>query len=218
MTRRTQWSVGLTALLAPGMLAAQTKATLGLAASLVEQRVDIGGGVQRTFGPVVSVYGTRPVRAWLELQGHVSSGTLHARTAGAESRDVGEVEVAGRAVVGSTVAVIAGLRTRTFSGPLAVQRWTSLSLGAEGRLLFVGGAIRGVVRGAVLPLVSVTGLARPNLAVAAASGLEWTGSRLSGAAFYHLERYDFPDQGTGRRREQVAAFTVQVGLRLGRRM
>jgi len=199
------------------MLAAQSKATIGAGVSLVEQRVDIGGSVQRTFGPVVEVFGTRPVNPWLELRGHVASGALHARTDSAEARDVGEVGVDARAALWPALAVTAGLRVRTFSGPLAVQRWTSLSLGAEGRMLFVGGAMRGVVRGAVLPLVSVSGHARPTLAVTVASGLEWMGERLTGAAFYTLERYDFPNQGADRRLEQVAALTLQVGLRLGRR-
>src|SRR5207247_9400533 len=74
---------------------------------------------------------------------------------------------------------------------------------------------RGVVRAGLLPVVSVNGLPRPDVALTAAAGIEYRSGVVTGGLFYGLERYDFPDRGAGRRLEQVSTLTIRFGARRG---
>ncbi len=197
---------------------AQSRARLQFAASasLVEHRVDVGTGVARTVGPVGGAHVTLGVAPWLELRADGRSGHLAAKTPSAEARDVAELGLGASVPVGSSLAFTAGYERRVFTGTIGSQRWTALRVGAEERVTFIGGAIRGVFQAALLPIVSVSGLRSPDLAVAVGSGLEVRGGRVVGSVLYTLERYDFPREGPDRRLEQLAALTVQVGVRLGR--
>jgi len=74
-----------------------------------------------------------------------------------------------------------------------------------------------VLRGGLFPVVSVTGLPRPDVALTAAAGVEYRSGSVTSGLFYGLERYDFPPSGGTRRFEQVNTltfrFTVQRGAR-----
>ncbi|TLY56118.1 MAG: hypothetical protein E6K55_01675 [Gemmatimonadetes bacterium] len=76
----------------------------------------------------------------------------------------------------------------------------------------------GIVRGAILPGVSVNGLGHPDLAIALASGMEYRRGRASAAVLYSLERYRFAPSATAtvERREQLAGLVVSVGWSLKR--
>jgi hypothetical protein len=199
--------------------AAQQRAAATATLSLMEHRVNLGGGsgVQRAFGPIAGVQGTFLATPWLEVSARARAGHLSAKTPYAEARDVGELGLGANVLASPSLAFTAALQVRSYAGTFGTQRWTSLSLGAEERLEFIGGALRAVFRGAVLPLVSVSGgVAGPNVAVSVGSGLEWTRGRWSGAVLYTLERYDFPERDSARRLEQLGGLTIRVGLRLGR--
>src|SRR2546429_5068283 len=77
--------------------------------------------------------------------------------------------------------------------------------------------VRGVLRGGVLPVVAVNGLPGPDVALTAAAGMEYRSGSIAGGLFYELERYDFPDVGTGRRLEQVTKLTFRFTVRRGGR-
>jgi hypothetical protein len=204
--------------LGPAVGAAQHRFGMGATVSLLEHRVDLGmgSGVQRAFGPVAGVRGSFLVTPWLELTARARSGHLNAKTPAAEARDIAEMGLDASVLATPSVAFTAGLQVRSHAGTLGTQRWASLSLGVEERPTFLGGALRAVFRAAILPVGSVTGLPSPTVAVSVGSGLELTSGRWNGAVLYTLERYDFPEQGSVRRLEQIGGVTIRLGLRLGR--
>ncbi len=192
---------------------AQTRISGSILGGVMEHRVDAGYGVAQARGPVEGgeIAVQRGARFALVVRGQV--GTLTASGPGATDRDVAEVGVAASVVTVSWLALQGGVTRRSYSTVLARQRWTTVHVGAEARLPFGGSAVSGIVRGALLPVVSVNGLEGPDVAFTAAAGMEYGWERLVLGAFYSLERYDFPMQGAARRLEQLTAFTLRVGLR-----
>jgi hypothetical protein len=87
-----------------------------------------------------------------------------------------------------------------------------VEVGAEARLDFATSPVRGILRGGLLPVVSVNGLPRPDVALTATAGIEYRTGPVTAGVFYGLERYDFPDQGGGRRLEQVRTLAFRFTL------
>jgi len=191
-----------------------------LGADAAEHRVDAGDGVERSAGGLVRVELRYPARDWLEVRGSVARGSLAARTDSAADRDVSELALGAAVTPLRWLALDAGTSVRRYTSALADQRWVGLHVGAEARLALLGDGLRGVVRAALLPAVSVTGQPAPDVALAAGAGLEARRDRLSAALTYSLERYDFPavlrvqDNARVRRLEQFSTLGVRVGLRL----
>jgi hypothetical protein len=201
---------------AAGPLAAQTRLGawgIGLA---VQHRVDAGNGLELSSGALYGAALSMSLNPRLEIGIEGVTGNL--------TRDSGQAENATLARAEGHVAVQAmpwlalrtGLGIHTFKTPIAVQRWTSVRVGAEGRLDFVGGALSGIVRFELYPIVDVTGLGKPNRAFGAASGLRFNAGVVSGDVLYTFERYDFPEAGGVARVEQLSALRVSLGVRLGR--
>jgi len=65
-----------------------------------------------------------------------------------------------------------------------------------------------------MPVVSVSGLGHPDIALAAGAGVEWRGTRVSVRAIYTLERYDFSGSAAAKRLEEVSSLQVGATLRL----
>ena len=65
-----------------------------------------------------------------------------------------------------------------------------------------------------MPVVSVSGLEHPDIALAAGVGVEWRGPRVSVRALYTLERYDFSGSAAAQRLEEVSSLQVGATLRL----
>lgn len=189
-----------------------TGAALG---SFVEHRVDAGYGLERSSGPVVGGEAVLHVGGRWQFALRVQGGTLTARTAGALDRDVGEVGVEAAMRVVPWLTLRAGISRRAYGTLLARQRWAIVGLGAEARVPIAGGTWQGIARGALLPVVAVNGL-DPDVAFAAASGMEYRRGSASLGVLYSLERHDFPAQPTVRL-EQLSALTVRLALRLGTR-
>ncbi len=190
------------------------------AVSVMQHRVDAGYGVERSNGVVAGgelVVGTGK-RLAVRLQAQV--GSLQADEPGAPGvrgvidRDVAEVGAEVEVVVLPWLAAQAGVRRRTYSTVLARQRWTTVNVGAEARLPFSGIGVSGIVRAALLPGVWVNGLSAPDLAFAAAAGMEYRRGRASLALLYGVERYRFPAGAGTARREQLAALTLKAGWSL----
>jgi len=201
----------------PGAVLAQVAATGATAVSFVEHRVDAGYGVERSSGVVAGAGVGVRVGARFDLEVSARGGSLSARTPETLDRDMGELGVAAGVRVLSWLALRGGAAQRAYTTDVGRQRWTTASIGAEGRQALAGTAAAGVFRVAWLPIVDVNGLDHPQLALAAAAGVEYQRGGFSGGLLYELERCDFPPQAAVRRREQVSALTLRVVLRAGRR-
>jgi len=198
---------------APSATAQWTVRGSGIAA-VMQHRVDAGYGIEPSNGVVaggeVSLGAGNRVAIRLQTQ----SGTLHADAPGAIDRDLAEVGGEVEVVTLHWLAVQAGIRQRTYSTILARQRWTMVNVGAEARLPFSETGVNGIVRGAIMPSVSVNGLGAPNLAFAVASGMDYRTGRASVAVLYSLERYRFPARAMVERREQISALLLRAGWSL----
>lgn len=185
--------------------------------AVAEHRVEAGRGVEEASGMLIGGEGTVFLGSRTEVFLHAAGGTLTASTANADDRDLAELEARAAVVPVPWLALHAGVSTRTFGTTLVRQRWTALRFGGEVRLGFVGSGVTGMLRAEVLPSVTVSGLADPSRAFAAAAGLEWRAGVLALGLRYELERYDFPTVAGVDRREQLSMLTAHVGLRLGGR-
>jgi len=191
--------------LAPAAGIAQITLSGTAAASLVVHQVNIGYGVEESSG----------LRLGLTIR--AAGGSLSTSTVGAENRDVGEVGIEASVSPARWLALRASATSRTYSTAIARQRWTIVGVGAEARLDFATSPVRAVLRGGLLPVVTVKGLPEPDVALTAAAGIEYCTGSVIGGLFYGLERYDFPDVGAGRRLEQVSTLTFRFTFHRGAR-
>lgn len=196
---------------------AQLGVTATASATLFVHQVDIGYGVEESTGLLFGAEGVVRVRSRLAFAVHAAGGSLYTQSAGAQDRNVGEIGARASVLPGTWLALFVGGTSRTYSSVLARQRWTTLQVGVEAHTDFATLPVRGVLRGGFLPVVSVRGLPGPDVALAAAAGLEYRGAVFTGGMFYGLERYDFPDAGAGRRVEQVSTLSFQLSVRRPRR-
>lgn len=182
--------------------------------SSAEHRVDAGFGVERSSGLLgggrVSV--SLPPRVSLALT--AGSGSLERDSTNAEERRVAEIGLDARYRTLPWLWLETGVVTRTYAALIATQRWTSMRLGAEARVPFMGGRVEGLGRLLFLPVVSVTGLDQPDLAVAAGAGLAYRVGPVTAELSYAVERYDFPARDGIPRAEQLSTLTVSAAARL----
>jgi len=195
---------------AAGQMSLHGRAEIGR----VEYRVRDSGTVQPSSGVVFGgalglLIGDR-FAVWGEARG----GRLAAASAEGEDRDVAEVQLAGEAYLRPWLTAQGGVNVRSYSTPLARQRWTTLRLGAEARVPLALDGVHGLVRAQWMPVVSVSGLEHPEFALAAGVGVEWRGPRVSVRALYTLERYDFSGSAAAQRLEEVSSLQVGATLRL----
>jgi hypothetical protein len=212
-TARVAWAALLGVMLAPGSATGQVSFEARAQIARMEHRVQDGGPVLPASGNVFGAALGLLVRDRFEVWAGASGGRLAAASADAEDRDVAEVEVLGRTGVRPWITLDGGVTVRSYTGALARQRWTSLRLGAEARVPLHRDAVRGVVRGHWMPVVSVSGVGRPSVALVAGAGVEWRGSRFDLAALYTLERYDFPARDGVRRLEEVSSLCFRATVR-----
>jgi len=188
--------------------------TAAASVSAALHRVDAGYGVERSSGVLGGARVSLGLPPRVELGVTAGAGTLDRDSTSAEDRHVAEVGLDARYRTLPWLWLETGVATRTYAAPIAIQRWTSLRLGGEARVAFFGGRAEGVGRVLFLPLVAVTGLDQPELAVAAAAGIEYRLGPVAAALFYSLERYDFPARDGVARIEQLSALTGRVSVRL----
>ena len=197
-------------------LVAQQRFEAAASAAAMEVRVDAGSGVERFSGPLIGGEGVVNAGRWTFAL-RLGDGSLTARTSGGVNRDVGELALEARGRAGPALAFFALARRCVYSTDFARQRWSTLHLGIEGRVPFVGGAVQAVARGALIPVVAVNGLPSAKTAYSLGTGLEYQRGAGTVRMLYSLERYEFSPQGIVRRSEQVATLTVRGAVRLGRR-
>jgi hypothetical protein len=63
-----------------------------------------------------------------------------------------------------------------------------------------------------MPVVSVTGLSQPDVALGTGVGIDWRGRRLGISALYTFDRYDFPANTTTQRLEELSSFRLRLDL------
>jgi hypothetical protein len=181
---------------------------------MLDHRVDIGDGVERTSGPVFGIQLDASRGSELSLALRALGGTLDARSRRAEARDVGEIQADARLHVLPWLDARAGATVRSFTSPLARQRWTQLALGTDTRIAMLDGRIEGTAGAALLPYVRVSGHDSPRLAIAASMGLRYSNRRLDVGLAYALERYDFAEATGVRRLEDNSSLVLRAGYSL----
>ena len=196
-------------------LGAQLPLSAGASVSLAEHRVAAGAGLERSSGAIFGVSAAtsvpwRGMGAWIVLR----AGSLGANERIAVDRDMGEVRLGASMPVRKWLAAEAGLVVRRYASPLAAQRWVWAELGVTGRTSLLDDAIRISAGLSMMPLVSVSGISRPDLAVAAQSTAAYTTGRLTGTLRYALERFDFPARGDGRRLEELSSLEIGLAWRV----
>jgi hypothetical protein len=196
--------------------AAQQRFSGTVAVSLAEHRVDAGLGRERSTGLVLGAGAGLQVSRRLDLAVRAQGGSLDASSSGAVDRDVGEIGIAASVAAGSWLSLQAGVARRVYSTLLARQGWMLAGVGAEAHFTYTGTPVRGLARLWWLPVASVSGLPRPDLAFTAATGLEYRTGAFTLGAVYSLERYDFPAEAAVQRVEQLAALTLRLDVRPGR--
>ena len=182
--------------------------------AIVEARVRLGGEVERVGGALWGAGATVSVNDWLSLRGRIASGTLSARTDGAESQSMAEGEAIVIMIPERWIALDAGLVVRSMETPLARQRWMELRTGATIGLDIIEGMLRGTMQLSIAPSVSVSGQPAPDLAMGAGTGVEYSSGRLRATLAYSLDRYDFPAEGGSARLEQRSMLTARIGWRV----
>jgi len=194
-------------------VAAQRVLLVAPIVSLAEHRVDAGFGVERSLGPILGAVGTLRSGPRLSLAVRALGGSLFGSN-GVLDRDVGELGVEVSVVTAPWLSLQAGAARRAYATKLGRQAWTTVDLGATARVAFAGGAIRGVWRAALLPVVSVSGLRGPDTAFRGATGLEYRVRATTLGVEYSLERCDFPTAAGVRRLEQLSALTLRLERQL----
>jgi hypothetical protein len=198
-----------------GSLDAQLPITAGASVSLAEHRVTAGAGLERSSGTLFGLSAAtsipwRSVDAWMTLH----AGSLGANERTAVDRDVGQLRLGASMPIRPWWSVVTGITVRRYASSLAAQRWVWAELGVAGTMTLLDDAIRVAGGVAMMPLMSVSGISRPDLAVAAHSSLAYTTGRLRGTLRYGLERFDFPARANGRRLEELSSLELGVTWRL----
>jgi hypothetical protein len=188
--------------------------TAGASVSWAEHRVNAGFGVERSSGLLGAGQVVLALPPRVELVARAGAGTLERDSANAQDRHAAEIGADARYRPLSWLWLETGVATRTYSAPIAVQRWTSVRLGAEARIPFYGHRAEAVGRLLFMPLDDATGIDQPDLAVTAAAGVEYRLGAVGLALLYGLERYDFPAQGGVARVEQLSALTLRASARV----
>jgi len=202
--------------LAPGLVTGQISLHGRVEIGRMEHRVRFGGLIAPSSGTVFGGALGVNVGERFEVWGEALGGHLGADSPDGEDRDVAQVQLLGGVNLRPWLTLQGGASALTYSTSLARQHWIALRLGAEAHVPLALDGVRGLVRGQWMPVVSVSGLATPEVALAAGAGLEWRGKRISLGALYMLERYDFAGSDANTRRlEEVSSLQVRasVGLR-----
>ena len=214
MSREWRWVIAcLVVVTTP--LAAQLPLTTGVSMSLAEHRVTAGAGLERSSGTMFGLWATTTV-PWqaLEARASLRAGSLGANERSAYDRDVGELSLAGSMPVSPWIGLDAGFVVRRYESAFAAQRWVWGQVGIHGHHAMLDDAITLEAGLSIMPWVSVSGISRPDLAVAAHSAMGYTTGRLTATINYSLERFDFPARSGVRRLEELSSLELGVAWKL----
>lgn len=198
----------------PQLLTAQVAWQISMHVGRAEHRVRDASGLIPASGTVFGAAVGADVGHQFAVSAEALGGRFTAASAaGAASIDdhsIAQVLLLGGMKVRPWLTVQAGPVFRNISNAVARQQWTALRVGGEAHVPLGLEGVRGVLRGYWMPLVSVSGLPRPDVALAASAGVEWRGPRIGVGSRYVLERYDFPENAGDRRIEEVSVLRMWV--------
>ena len=196
-------------------LRAQLPVTTGLSLSLAEHRVTAGAGLERSSGTMFGLWATTTV-PWqtLEARASLRAGSLGATDGSAFDRDVGEASLGASIPVSEWIGLDAGIVVRRYESTLAAQRWVWGEVGIHARRSMLEDALKLSGGLSIMPWVSVSGISRPDLAVAAHSAVGYTDGRLTATIRYGLERFDFPARNGVRRLEELSSLELGVAWKV----
>lgn len=222
-SRLTLVAIAIAALAAPisgagaqGLLTVPPGA-VSVVGAMADHRVDTGLGLEREFGPLFGAQLDVEPDPRIGVSLRALGGTLDAKLPGSETRAVGELTLTTRLDMLSWFRGTVSAVGRSYTGALARQQWSELSLGGEGHAPLIDGILDASLGLSLAPVVHVTGRQGPDLAVAGVARLRHSGERLDLSLGYSLERYDFPVVNGTRRVEEISMLTLRAGLRFGRR-
>ena len=210
---RWVWAVACVVLAGP--LRAQLPLTTGVSVSLAEHRVTAGAGLERSSGTMFGLWATTTM-PWqaIEARASLRAGSLGANERSAFDRDVGELTLGGSIPVSRWLGLDAGIVVRRYESALAAQRWVWGEVGMHGHYSLLEEALTVEAGLSIMPWVSVSGISRPDVAVAAHSGLGYTSGRLTATIRYGLERFDFPARNEVRRLEELSSLALGVAWKV----
>ena len=210
---RAVWLGCLVAIAAP--LRAQIPLTTGVSVSAAEHRVTAGAGVERSSGTMFGVWALTSL-PWQSVEARASlrAGSLGATESTAFDRDVGELTVGVSVPVSAWLALDGGVVVRRYESALAAQRWVWGEVGLHAWDAMLNDALRLSAGVSIMPFVSVSGLSRPDIAVAARSAAGYTRGRLTATLTYGLERFDFPARSGVRRLEELSSLEVGIAWKI----
>jgi hypothetical protein len=209
-------SVSLAIALTPAVLVGQLPVTAAAVVGVVEHETTLYGQSTRTEGPVFGgMVDVSPLR-FTDFSLQVTAGTLSAATASTSDQNYTDVRLTGAAAALPWLSFQLGFDARGYSEPIGTQRWLSVLAGAEAHATMFDGAARAIFGVGLLPLVSVSQQSRPNFAVSTTTGIQFVRAPFSGAVLFTFERYNFPDNGSYSRSDQVAMLGLQLGVHFPR--
>ena len=189
----------------------------GASVARAEHRVDAGFGVVTAAGTLVGVrVEATGIDDLVEVGVQAVGGRLGATDASVEriDRTMGELSLDASLLAMPWLALQGVATVRGFDMAPAVQRWTTIGAGAEMRMDFAGGDVRGLARMALLPRVTATGMPSPDYGVSSGAGLQATRGRLTAGVDYSLERYAFGTDAVGvSRHEQLSRLSLRLSGR-----
>ena len=199
---------------AVGAQQARTPFDARLTVGRVEHRVDAGFGVGTSKGTVIGVAAHLARWSVVELDAHAWGGKLDADDVARDDRTVGEVGLQASVPAMPWLALVGSATLRGVDATPAVQRWTQLGAGAELHFGFADGLLQSVVHATLLPRVSVSGGASPDMGFGSGAGLRLEHRWLRATLEYSVERYGFPSQAeVPTRREQLSGLQLGIGAR-----
>jgi hypothetical protein len=207
------WLAAGIALAAP--LSAQLPVTAGASLSLAEHRVTAGAGLERSSGTMFGLWATT-ILPWqmLEARASLRAGSLGANERSAFDRDVGEVSLGASLPLNPWLGLDAGVVVRRYESALAAQRWVWGEIGLHGRTSLLDDALKLSAGLSIMPWMSVSGISRPDLAVAAHSTIGYRAGRLTATMRYGLERFDFAARDEVRRLEELSSLELGVAWKV----
>jgi hypothetical protein len=201
---------------APVALRAQLPVTASAVVGVVEHETTLYGLSTRTEGPVFGGEVAVSPFHFTDFSLQVTGGTLTGSTANTANQSYTDIRLGGSAQALPWLSFQLGFDARGYGEPLGTQRWLSVLAGAEARASMFDGAARAIFRLGLIPLVSVSQQDRPNFGVSTTTGVQFLRAPLSGAVLFTFERYDFPNNGSFSRHDQVAYLSLQLGVHFPR--
>ena len=183
----------------------------GVLVAQAEHRVDADATLATASGTLFGGALGATIGRRFTIQVQAFGGQLTA-DGGVDNYDVAEAQLFGDMLVRPWLILQTGPSVRNFSNPLARQHWVTWRVGAEARVPLGFEAVSATLRGYWIPVVSVSGLNRPDVALAAGAGIDWRGRRIGVSALYSFERYDFPVRNGSGRLEDFATIRLRVAL------